>query len=244
MKTLPEKDWFTIADMAAILETTEDYVEHCLISGKLNASINLPLMSLIKCKEECDGLDIYHEGFGAIAVCGIYNIKDYTSIKWNKSEDGTKSADLFNEYVYLSNNGCIGFYECDGKAECEYSYRFKKSYIIEKNDIAITPQEVNRFKTEYCGTTSKAKSLSKKAVDPVIEDPRIIDGLLKMVIAMAKDCYGYDPANGKNTATADIRKALEICGLHLSDNTIRSRLKEGAELLPRDESLEKSSKFK
>jgi hypothetical protein len=68
------------------------------------------------------------------------------------------------------------------------------------------------------------------------EHPKVVDSLLKMVFAMATDCYGYDPADKKSTVTADIQNALEKCNLPLSDNTIRTRLKEAAEIVDRSKS--------
>jgi hypothetical protein len=63
---------------------------------------------------------------------------------------------------------------------------------------------------------------------------KIQESLLKMVIAMAIDCYRFDPTAKKNTATSDIIEALEKIGLPLAENTIRTHLKNAAELLPRD----------
>ena len=73
-------------------------------------------------------------------------------------------------------------------------------------------------------------------VSPAIDNTKVVDGLLKMVIAMAMDCYGYNPTDEKSTVTADIKNALETRGLSLSDNTIRNRLKQAATYLPREES--------
>src|SRR6266568_6022358 len=149
MVTLPDRDWFFIAEVAAMWNKSVSYVEHFLLNGKLDAALNLPFMMLRKCKVECDGQDIWHEGYGDKAICGLFNIDSYSFLKWNKSESGTKFTDLCSRHIYISDIGCIGFNQCNGHAECEYRYCFKKSYIIEINDIVITLNEINRFKAEF-----------------------------------------------------------------------------------------------
>jgi hypothetical protein len=81
---------------------------------------------------------------------------------------------------------------------------------------------------------TKTESKGKKTVVPATDNTKTVDGLLKMVIAMAMDCYGYDPAELKSTTTADIMNALSKCGLSVSENTIRERLRQAQLLLPRD----------
>ncbi len=78
------------------------------------------------------------------------------------------------------------------------------------------------------------KLASLKATKTDTENTKITENLLKMLIAIAIDGYGYKPHDKKNTTVQDISKALDSCGLSLSENTIRTRLKEAAELLPPD----------
>jgi hypothetical protein len=63
---------------------------------------------------------------------------------------------------------------------------------------------------------------------------QIVDSLLKMVIAMAIDVYGYDPEDQNSTTVADIEAALDNCGLKVSEKVIRLALQEGTLLLPRN----------
>jgi len=58
------------------------------------------------------------------------------------------------------------------------------------------------------------------------------DSLLRMVIAMATDVYGYDPSAKKNTTTTDICRAAEALNLSIDDETVRKYLKQAAALLP------------
>jgi len=65
-------------------------------------------------------------------------------------------------------------------------------------------------------------------------NPRVIESLQKLVIGMARAGYRFDPARPRNPATADIGSDLDKLGIHLDDETILARLREAAELLPRD----------
>lgn len=82
------------------------------------------------------------------------------------------------------------------------------------------------------GTKNDPKG--KKTVAPATDNMKTVEGLLKMVFAMAKDGYGYDPADKKSPVTSEIMNALSKCGLSVSENTIRDRLKQAQMLLPRD----------
>jgi hypothetical protein len=62
--------------------------------------------------------------------------------------------------------------------------------------------------------------------------PRVKDTLLKMIIGMAVDCYGYDPKQARSPFPRELSDILMTRGLNVSDDTIRSYLKEAAQLLP------------
>lgn len=67
------------------------------------------------------------------------------------------------------------------------------------------------------------------------ENPKSIESLLKIVITMAKDGYGYDHTAKKNGLPREISEAAELLGLTITDDSVRKWLKKGAELLPRGE---------
>lgn len=60
------------------------------------------------------------------------------------------------------------------------------------------------------------------------------DTLLKMIVAMAIDVYGYNPDSPRGNAVKDIENALLEIGMAVSQDTIRTKLKEAKELLPQD----------
>jgi len=99
---------------------------------------------------------------------------------------------------------------------------------LPENGVAKTEQD------KKGDNDTKSESKGKKTVAPATDNTKTVESLLKMVIAMAIDIYGYKPAEQNNTTTADIMTALEKCGLSVSENTIRTRLKQAQLLLPRD----------
>lgn|GEM_PF-487871 len=54
--------------------------------------------------------------------------------------------------------------------------------------------------------------------------------LIKMVFAMAVDCYGYDPNDKKSPVTQDIIAAVSKADMSISADTVRKWLREGATL--------------
>ena len=64
------------------------------------------------------------------------------------------------------------------------------------------------------------------------ESTRKTNNVLQAFTAIAIDAYGYDPKAEKSTAPQDIANALEKLGAVGNPKTIRSWLREGAELLP------------
>ncbi len=63
--------------------------------------------------------------------------------------------------------------------------------------------------------------------------PKSKESLLKIIIAMAVDGYGYDPEQNKSPTPEEITKAVQIQGLSITAETVRKWLAEAAELLPK-----------
>ena len=72
------------------------------------------------------------------------------------------------------------------------------------------------------------------APEPTVkpQSPVERDNMLKVILAMAMDVYGHDPAKARSTAVGDICSALDLVGLHLSDDTVRRYLDAAEERLP------------
>lgn len=61
------------------------------------------------------------------------------------------------------------------------------------------------------------------------------ESLLKMIIAMAVDGYGYNPLQKKSPVPRELADIIEMQGLNIDVDTVRKWLQEGAALLPRSE---------
>lgn len=59
--------------------------------------------------------------------------------------------------------------------------------------------------------------------------------LYKLIIAMAVDGYGYDPMASRSPLPKELEGILDRMGLSVSDDTIRKKLREASELMPRDD---------
>ena len=72
-------------------------------------------------------------------------------------------------------------------------------------------------------------------------DPREIESLQTMLIALSMRGYGYDPREKRSDKIADIVADVESLGLSLDRDTVRRHLKAAAELVP-PEAFEKPKK--
>ena len=61
---------------------------------------------------------------------------------------------------------------------------------------------------------------------------RELNTLLKICIGMAIAGYKYNPKSQRNSAIPEIASDLQTLGISISDDTIRSKLKAAADLLP------------
>lgn len=77
------------------------------------------------------------------------------------------------------------------------------------------------------------KDLSQRAARPV--GPRERDSLLKLIIGMAMDGYGYDPKAARSPIAKELAGHLALRGLSLDEDTVRKYLAEARQLLPGDE---------
>lgn len=87
-------------------------------------------------------------------------------------------------------------------------------------------EQYAKLKAEYDALLAKATAAQKP------ESTRKSNNLLQAFTAIAIDAYGYNPKAEKSTAPQDIANALGKLGTVGNPKTIRSWLKEGAELLP------------
>lgn len=102
---------------------------------------------------------------------------------------------------------------------------WKTAYDKEKAraDVAEAALEEHRSDT-------KTHSAPRSSTDGLTLKER--ESLLKMVIVMAVDGYGYDPAAARSPTAKEIASHMATFGLPLDEDTVRKYLKEARELLP------------
>lgn len=106
------------------------------------------------------------------------------------------------------------------------------------------PQEEQGFSSNNGPTIEVTKRYTK---DDIFESPVVNDvskdltetersTMLKLILSMAIDAYGYDPDKSRNTATGSnngsIKAALQKIGLDADGKTISKYLKDAAERYP------------
>ena len=90
------------------------------------------------------------------------------------------------------------------------------AWLIERADFEVPPELL-----ELASQTDRPLTTRER------------DTLLKLIIGMAVKGYGYDPTAARNEATSEITKDLDELGIGLDADTVRAKLKEGADLLKR-----------
>ena len=106
------------------------------------------------------------------------------------------------------------------------------------NLTLIEKQELHRWLIEKdlsLGSTS-SKELPPK---PIVSGEKLLtesekNTMLKIIIGMAIDAYGYDPKSNRNQATGEkngISAKLKTHDINVTDDTIRKYLTEAKELL-------------
>jgi hypothetical protein len=86
---------------------------------------------------------------------------------------------------------------------------------------------------KYVSAEDVARLSKKETVKNAFTDNER-NTMLKLIIGMAINAYGYDPEDTRNKATGDkngIRAKLQTHGINISDDTIRKYLKEAQNLL-------------
>lgn len=98
-------------------------------------------------------------------------------------------------------------------------FGFDEPFVIDRDDVLITRSDLNRFEAEHGITPQAVQSGSQgKSTKPSPDSepklyPKEKESLLKMVIDMAIDGYGYNPADKKSPIPAEIVVHVEELGL-------------------------------
>ena len=112
-------------------------------------------------------------------------------------------------------------------------YKISKINAINLKVFASSPHpELDDF-----GTPSLAKPETSKTEHPIIEksvSPKERNSMLLVILGMAIDKYGYDPASDRNPATGSnknsIKASLEKIGIPISNDTLKKYLEEAIQI--------------
>lgn len=233
--THPPKDLYTIADVSERWGVTTDIVEDYLRSGKLQASVHLPRKMMHKYTRqptECsfsDEVDVFDvdscDPYSYMPQQGIFNLC-YEDVSWD--EAGKAILEKGGLYLFLP----------DDEEKCYYG--FDEDFVLSRDKVYITISELTRFEGEYGITARTEQRGCPEKVAKVSQDadmklhPKEKTSLLKMVIAMAKASYDFDPDQNRSKVAADIVQDAESLGISIDGDTVRKWLKEAA-ALPRDD---------
>jgi hypothetical protein len=135
------QEYYSISDAAKRLEKTPEQVEYYLETGKLLASIKLPLMMLNFMDDitsnaigfdDVEDFDDFIDVYTTELYEGIFVITRYDRIRW----DIDNACDFHKNEISL----------------CEHNnwehlqvFKFTDSYVVRKNEIIIEEQSINRF---------------------------------------------------------------------------------------------------
>lgn len=215
---LPQKEFYSISDLANKWSATVSDIEEYLLTGKIQASVHVPRKMMYKYTLQL--LDDGTEGYDVelddpdffIPRQGLFNI-NYQDIEWDehgqaKFEKGSAPLTLFED------NACYGFNE---------------TFVLSREKIVIAVDELNRFEDEY-GLAAQTENTMEKTTFGANEltndiNPKTYDSLLKMVITMAINSYDYSPLGGKSSVPSEIVEDASNLGISITDDTVRKYLK-------------------
>ena len=201
--------WLTIAELSNHLSISKDDINRLFIIGKLRPAICLPSTRLLLLDNKGTKTG------GSTNKHGIFELIGYEKIRWIYPVTGYGDVycDLYRDRLTLRQH--------------DEFYEIPETFKLSQNKILITNENVKEFESEY-GVPRKQ---AKEAISP---NAKAQESLMKMVIAMAIDAYGFDPNDKRSPIPAEIVGHVEELGLSIDVDTVWKWLREGAALLPQD----------
>ena len=108
---------------------------------------------------------------------------------------------------------------------------YKPKFLFPEMRIVQDSKPENTAAMKLNESSQLSQNIQKNDVKPS-ETER--NTMLKLIIGMAIDAYGYDPKNSRNSATGDkngISAKLQAHNINISDDTIRKYLTEAKEIV-------------
>lgn len=161
------------------------------------------------------GLNVFDDPANELVAIGGYYVKDQAGKIWNLQERfenrhllklDTDSEDPIRKFGEY--NLARNFFPSSKKPSAE--------------QLGFTRNELEDFE----------KAMNAYPVREITSREK--QTLLKMIIGMAKDGYGFDPDALRSPFPKELEGILDQLGISVSDDTVRKWLKEAAELLPQE----------
>ena len=171
----------------------------------------------LQCQEEVFELDS-DEPYGLAMMGGEHGDIDF---KYWQSAGGPK----------IETTNMHGTYVLDGQKVFQL-----KGKLPGKNDKSTSFYPLGGLPTDAAVvvTPSALMALDKSISDATVKEEKPLgtterDTLLKLVIGMAVDGYGHDPAAAKSNVPKEVADILVKLGMSVSDDTVRKYLKQAAD---------------
>jgi hypothetical protein len=231
---LPPKEMYSFCEVAEIFKVSVQEIEDYLLTGKLIASFYLrntilgkftPILNRDASYSDNDlyiwDIDYDYHGDPDLFVkrSGIFDLV-YKDFAWDENWQTTvpKGFDL-----------CL-----DWPHEYEGFYGLADPYLLKRDDLFITIKELERFGAEHglmieIPSVQNCQQIVTATVNSDLKfHPKEKESLLKMVIAMAINCYGFNPDDKRSDVPSKIMEEVENLGLLIDVDTVRKWLKEAA----------------
>ena len=224
----PDKEWYTVQDVAMRLDWSEDDVLHYIQIDKLQPSFYLSDVNggvrVLADETEIDehAYTTRYSGLASLVVRSWSDLDKHLSVgeQWQ--------GDLRDIDLRSGPPNPLG-YDDPELLEVFVPY---ESTPIGIRELYVAHEELQRFMLAASNTmpleTLDPNGKSDATPAPAKESTRAVETLQKLLIAIVMDAYGYDPNSKDNTAVKDILSALNKVSVIISENTIRSHLKSGA----------------
>lgn len=262
-KLLKLKEWVTVPEAAKRLtivcgeEVGEADILRFALDGHLKLSSFFPNEALAKIAYDpsIDANDLANEICEAGGLSTIEKIRlcNYLT-KDNECEFASKIKGVFDLLMFGNNNIYVErkYQEITGGTNLKKEYscgtmvediRKKFKFVLvnasfEYNDVFLPEDSFLVVRTESLRDFEKMLSesdQSSEVSEMKIENPKSIDSLLKMVMAMAIKGYNYDPSASRSAVPSEIVSDADAVGYSIEADTVRKWLKEGVQRLPRKE---------
>jgi len=217
---LPEKKYFSLDEVAEKLQCTKYDLLHYGATSQLLMAVYV----------ELSGVHLFDLDFNDIGLgrSGYYYIDGYDIGRFERN----KELEYINVTSLRLIENMYDLFEDPFALPPIILLPSDMNLGIDLNQLVVFRDDLYHF----CYEEPTEEQLPSSDNLPTLkkENPKSIDSLTKMVIAMAIDGYGFDPTEKKSPIPGQITQCVETLGFSIDIDTVRKWLKAGADIIPRD----------